>query len=113
MPVRDALGGVDTTNRQAVVDFYNAVYVPALAVANGWTGNTTGCVAGTTSAAYANATMDMVNYHFPQAVGKRFGAIVESLGTTPAQVVVEQAMYWDALGQAWAAGTNALATRLR
>jgi hypothetical protein len=50
---------------------------------------------------------------FPQAAGKRFGAIVESLGTTPAQIVVERAMYWDAGGQRWAAGTNALATRLQ
>ena len=45
---------------------------------------------------------------FPAAVNKRFGAIVESLGATPAQIVVERAMYWDALGQSWAAGTNAL-----
>ncbi len=49
---------------------------------------------------------------FPQAAGRRFGAIVESLGVTPAQIVVERAMYWDAAGQPWAAGTNALATRL-
>ncbi len=45
--------------------------------------------------------------------GTRFGAIVESLGTTPAQIVVERAMYWDAPGQPWAAGTNALATKLQ
>ena len=50
---------------------------------------------------------------FQQAAGKRFGAIVESLGTTPAQIVVERAMYWDAAGQRWAAGTSALATRLQ
>jgi hypothetical protein len=50
---------------------------------------------------------------FPQAAGERFGAIVESLGTTPAQIVVERAMYWDAAGQHWAAGTNALATRIQ
>jgi hypothetical protein len=50
---------------------------------------------------------------FPAAAGKRFGAIVESLGTSPAPIVVERAMYWDAAGQRWAAGTNALATRLR
>jgi hypothetical protein len=50
---------------------------------------------------------------FPQAAGRRFGAVVESVGATPAQIVVERAMYWDALGQRWAAGTNALATRLR
>jgi len=45
-------------------------------------------------------------------VGKRFGAVVQSLGATPAQVVVERAMYWDAGGVTWAAGTNAVATRL-
>ncbi len=50
---------------------------------------------------------------FPAALNKRFGAIVESLGATPAQIVVERAMYWDALGQHWAAGTNALATKLQ
>jgi hypothetical protein len=50
---------------------------------------------------------------FAQAAGKRFGAIVESLGETPAQIVVERAMYWDAAGQQWAAGTNALATKLQ
>ncbi|WP_239490219.1 hypothetical protein [Luteitalea sp. TBR-22] len=50
---------------------------------------------------------------FPEAAGRRFGAIVESLGATPARIVVERAMYWDAPGQPWAAGTNALATRLQ
>ena len=34
-------------------------------------------------------------------------------GATPAQIVVERAMYWDAVGQRWAAGTNALATRIQ
>jgi hypothetical protein len=50
---------------------------------------------------------------FTEAGGRRFGALVESLGDEPAQIVVEGAMYWDAAGQQWAAGTNALATRLR
>jgi hypothetical protein len=50
---------------------------------------------------------------FGQASGKRFGAVVESLGATPAQIVVEGAMYWSAMGQTWAAGTNVLATKLR
>ena len=45
--------------------------------------------------------------------GKRFGALVESTGPTPAQIVVERAMYWDADGVRWAAGTNALGTRIR
>jgi alpha-tubulin suppressor-like RCC1 family protein/Tol biopolymer transport system component len=54
-----------------------------------------------------------VGHEFPSASGKRFGAVVESLGATPAQIVVERAMYWNALGQRWAAGTNALATKIQ
>lgn len=51
--------------------------------------------------------------HFTAAAGKRFGAVVESLGGTPAALVVERAMYSDAGGIVWAAGTNALATKLQ
>jgi hypothetical protein len=55
---------------------------------------------------------------FPEAVGSRFGVIVESLGETPAQIVVERAMYWDAVNRRgvrirWAGGTDALGTRIR
>jgi len=53
-----------------------------------------------------------VGVEFPAAAGRRFGAVVESLGIVPAQIVVERAMYWDADGIPWAAGTNALATKL-
>jgi len=49
---------------------------------------------------------------FPGATG-RFGLLVESLGATPAPIVVERAIYSDANGVGWAAGTNALATRLQ
>lgn len=49
---------------------------------------------------------------FPETIGKRFGMLVESVGATPAQIVVERAMYSNAQGVRWAAGTNALATRL-
>jgi hypothetical protein len=49
---------------------------------------------------------------------RRFGVVVESLpaegGGEPAQIVVERATYWNGPGSAfWAAGTNALATKLR
>jgi hypothetical protein len=54
-----------------------------------------------------------VRSEVPSAAGRRFGAIVESLGATPAQIVVERAIYNDAGGVRWAAGTNALGTRLR
>jgi hypothetical protein len=49
---------------------------------------------------------------FPDTRGKRFGMVVESLGGAPVQIVVERAMYSNANGVHWAAGTNALATRL-
>ena len=50
---------------------------------------------------------------FPETRGKRFGMLIESLGATPAQIVVERATYSDAGGVHWAAGTNALATKLQ
>jgi hypothetical protein len=49
---------------------------------------------------------------FTAAIDRRFGALVESLGTTPAQIVVERSMYWNALGRFWEAGTNALGTKV-
>lgn len=54
-----------------------------------------------------------VSMQFPTAKGRRFGAVVESLGVSPAQIVVERAMYSNAGGVVWAAGTDALATRLQ
>jgi hypothetical protein len=54
-----------------------------------------------------------VGVEFPNSVNKRYGATVETLGATPAQVVVERAMYSDAAGVIWAAGTDALATKLQ
>jgi uncharacterized membrane protein len=52
--------------------------------------------------------------HFGTAVtNRRFGAVVESTGGTPAQIVVERAMYSSAGGVAFAAGTDALATKLQ
>ena len=50
---------------------------------------------------------------FPEAVGKRFGAVVESVGATPMQLVVERAMYGNSGGVKWAAGSSALGTKLR
>ena len=43
----------------------------------------------------------------------RMGALVESLGATPAPIVVERAIYSNAGGRVWAAGTNALATKIQ
>jgi hypothetical protein len=50
---------------------------------------------------------------FPSSNGRRFGIIVDSLGGTPAQLVVERAMYSNAGGVVWSAGTAAVATRLQ
>lgn len=49
---------------------------------------------------------------FPSARGRRFGVIVESVGAQPAQLVVERAMYSDAQGIHWAAGTHVVAAPL-
>ncbi len=54
-----------------------------------------------------------VGVDVPAAAGRRFGAVIESLGTNPVQIVVERAMYGNAGGVTWAAGSNNLATRLR
>ena len=51
---------------------------------------------------------------FSAVIGSRFGVLVQSLGTTPAQIVVERATYSnDANGVVWAAGASALATKLQ
>ena len=54
-----------------------------------------------------------VGVDVPASAGRRFGAVVESLGSNPVQIVVERAMYNNAGGVRWAAGSNNLATRLR
>jgi hypothetical protein len=61
----------------------------------------------------ANARFNVSVVEFPEMAGKRFGAIVESTETVPAQIVVERAMYANLGGLTWGGGSNALATRLR
>jgi hypothetical protein len=51
-----------------------------------------------------------VNSEAPELVNESFGALIEV--TNGVGISVERAMYSDALGATWAAGTNALATRL-
>lgn len=63
-------------------------------------------------AASSRMNVPVIESWFPGVTGKRFGVLVESLGDTPAQIVVERAMYSDANGIHWAAGSNAAATRL-
>jgi hypothetical protein len=50
---------------------------------------------------------------FPESQSRRFGALVESVGTTPAALVVERALYWNANGRRRAAGAAALGSPLR
>ncbi len=50
-----------------------------------------------------------VGVEFPAAAGRRFGALVGCFNVGP-DLVVERAMYSNAAGVVWAAGTNALAT---
>ena len=58
-----------------------------------------------------------VSASFPEAANRRFAAVVESRSHAPQgappQIVVERAMYTSPGGVAWAAGANALATRLQ
>jgi hypothetical protein len=50
---------------------------------------------------------------FPEAATCRFGALVESQGPSPQQIVVARAQCNDAAGVTWAAGSNARATKPR
>jgi hypothetical protein len=58
-----------------------------------------------------------VRDEFPSAEGRRFGAVVTSttgVGVpTPAQLVIERAMYAHANGITWASGTNLLGSKLQ
>jgi glucose/arabinose dehydrogenase len=48
------------------------------------------------------------NSNVPELNEERFGAVISST----AAIVVERAMYWNAVGEFWSAGTNATATPL-
>jgi hypothetical protein len=51
---------------------------------------------------------------FAPVIGSRFGVLVQSTGTTPAQIVVERSTYSnDSSGTVWSAGAVALATKLQ
>lgn len=53
-----------------------------------------------------------IGAEFPAANNRRFGAVIESLGTPAAELVVERATYSDAVSTRWAAGAAARATLL-
>jgi len=51
---------------------------------------------------------------FAPVANSRFGVLIESLGATPAQIVVERATYSnDSNGTVWAAGSNSLASKIQ
>jgi uncharacterized repeat protein (TIGR01451 family)/fimbrial isopeptide formation D2 family protein len=50
---------------------------------------------------------------FPEARGRHFSAVIESIGATPVPIVVEWSRYSSPGGQFWGAGSAALATRIR
>lgn len=54
-----------------------------------------------------------IGQDFPAARGHRLGVIVRTVGSPPPSLVAERATYWDAAGERWAAGTNALGFVLR
>jgi hypothetical protein len=66
-----------------------------------------------TVAPHSRFNVDVASAFGSAVTNTRMGALVESLGTSPAPIVVERAMYTNAGGRVWAAGTNALATRIR
>ncbi|MGE3842666.1 MAG: DUF1800 family protein, partial [Vicinamibacterales bacterium] len=49
-----------------------------------------------------------VGAEVPEARNKRYATLVESIGASPVNVVVERAMYSNAEGIAWAAGTSVI-----
>ena len=53
-----------------------------------------------------------VGEYFAEAANRRFGALIESLGSQPAELVVERSIYSSPGGRTWEAGTNALGMNL-
>ena len=54
---------INPNDRAAVVQLYQTTYAASQGVASGWNGNRSTCTSGTTSQAYADATILRVNYY--------------------------------------------------
>jgi hypothetical protein len=54
---------VNLNDRAAVIQLYQNTYLASVGIASGWTGSRSTCTAGTTSQAYADATILRVNYY--------------------------------------------------
>ena len=111
-PIETGMGGLPRLSYTRSLSRYGLSQVTVV-----FEDGTTAQLATPMSLAPHSRTTIPMGVAFPSVRGKRFGTIVESLGATPAQIVVERALYNDAVinGQTviWAAGSNAIATRLR
>lgn len=54
---------VDTSNRAAVIQFYNNVYLASESIDAGWGGNIPNCAPGTTTAVFKDAILLRINYY--------------------------------------------------
>lgn len=60
--VLDKAGAVNLQSRSSVVAHYETLYEPAFSVPHGFTGDVDTCNSGSTSAAYVDATFDVLNF---------------------------------------------------
>ncbi|MDR2374058.1 MAG: FG-GAP-like repeat-containing protein [Bifidobacteriaceae bacterium] len=88
-----AIPVIDRSDKTAVATAFLDYYVPAKAVAMGWTGSVTSCAAGAPSAAAQTATFDAVNY-FRRMAG--LGLISEN--TAASRVAQKTALMMHANG---------------
>jgi hypothetical protein len=51
--------------------------------------------------------------HFPEVVGKGYSFVIESIGATPVDVVVDHSTYFNIDGRFWAAGTTSPGSKVR
>jgi hypothetical protein len=50
---------------------------------------------------------------FPEVVGKGFSFVIESIGASPVDIVVDHSTYWNIDGRFWDAGTTSPGSRVR
>jgi len=50
---------------------------------------------------------------FPEVVGKGYSLVIESIGASPVDIVVDHSTYWNIDGRFWAAGTTSPGSRVK
>jgi uncharacterized repeat protein (TIGR01451 family) len=50
---------------------------------------------------------------FPEVVGKGYSFVIESIGATPVDIVVDHSTYWETDGKFWGAGTTAPGSKIK